>query len=178
MEAFCRASPDLAGCPISSRFLPRAGCRLTGISSLTLPQATPRSLEGRGHGRGAAEARVSRAAVPAGGNGGGAAACDSGRPLTLHARRCADARDVGVSGGLLRLPCGYARRRCTTPESRAGGSRSVVREGRACRDEGTQGTDSANDAPARVPHAKRPRRRPYASAGRRLRHGGRRTEGR
>jgi len=86
-------------------------------------------------GGGAAEATRIRAAVPAGGNGGGAAACDSGRPLTLHARRCADARDVGVSGGLLRLPCGYARRRCTTPESRAGGSRSVVRAGKTRRNE-------------------------------------------
>jgi hypothetical protein len=50
--------------------------------------------------------RVSRATVRAGGNGGGAAACDSGSPLTLHARRCADARgreneDVMSSGRML-----------------------------------------------------------------------------
>ena len=77
---------------------------------------------------GAAEARASRAAVPAGGNGGGAAACGSGLPLTLHARRCADARGRMLEGsGLLRLPGGYARRRCTTPECRAGGSRSGER---------------------------------------------------
>ena len=48
--------------------------------------------------------------------------------LTLHARRCADARGRMLEGsGLLRLPGGYARLRCTTPECRAGGSRSGER---------------------------------------------------